>query len=54
MIASFLKVPRRRDVEHLREVNHHPPCESCKTCMKMQKKNQNEKNLLSYYLTITN
>ena len=25
MIAPFLKVPRRWDVEHLGEVNRHPP-----------------------------
>ena len=53
MITPFLKVPWHGDVERLGEVNRHPPCESCKLCMKMQKI-QNEKNLLSYYLMVTN
>ena len=35
MIALFLKVPWRGDVERLREVNRHPSCESRKPCMKM-------------------
>jgi hypothetical protein len=49
MIAPFLKVPWRGDVERLREVNRHPPCESCKLCMKMRKKIQNER---IFYLSI--
>jgi hypothetical protein len=40
MIALFLKVLRHGDVEHLKEVNHHPPCESHKLCMKMQKNSE--------------
>ena len=48
MITPLLKVTQRGGVEHLREVNHHPLCESHKPCMKMRK-NQNEKII---YLTI--
>ena len=38
MITPLLKVTQRGGVEHLREVNHHPLCESHKPCMKMKKK----------------
>ena len=50
MIARFLKVPRRGDGERLGEVNRHPPCESRKPCMKMQKKFRMKESfiLLSY------
>jgi hypothetical protein len=52
MIAPFLKVPRRGDVKRLEEVNHHPPRESRKPCMKMQKKFRMKKSFI--YLMITN
>jgi hypothetical protein len=37
MITLFLKVLRHGDVKHLKEVNHHPSCESHKLCMKCKK-----------------